>query len=145
MKNYIAFDFLNPNAINARYGRPPSACDTPRIVRRFAAASDAEALQHLEELIEAGQLGYSEQNTRRVGAACSALQGVLQTIQRNVELNIHCCAEPGEFVTTLLCQRGILGFGVLMVSIAYETNSATDLANDICMLSQHRRGHTASL
>lgn len=69
MRNYIATDQLNPNAINSRYGRPASLCGCDDIAWRFSASNDAEAIAVFYELIDTGIVGYSEFNRNRTGAA----------------------------------------------------------------------------
>lgn len=56
---YIATDRLNPNAINARYGRPASECDVDRVAVRFTATDDAHAIEIFFELLETGKVGYN--------------------------------------------------------------------------------------
>jgi hypothetical protein len=66
MKNYIITDQLNPNAVNSRYGRPASDLGLDCEVYAFKAASDKEAIAKLDDAIESGYAGYSENNPGRV-------------------------------------------------------------------------------
>ena len=66
MKNYVATDRLNPNAVNVRYGRPPS--NEQVVAETFSASSDEEALTIFDQMIEAGFVGYSPRNPQRVDA-----------------------------------------------------------------------------
>ena len=65
MRNYIAVDRLNPNAINRRYNRVPKGFE---VAAEFSAATDEEALQEFFLLCEEGVVGYSESNQQRVDA-----------------------------------------------------------------------------
>jgi hypothetical protein len=66
MKNYIITDQLNPNAVNARYGRSTADLNADIECFQFAAEDDEEALAVFDDAIEQGHAGYSESNTRRV-------------------------------------------------------------------------------
>jgi hypothetical protein len=68
MKTYVATDKLNPNAVNARYGRPASLCSQEKVAVHFSADSDEEAEEKFYQLIEDGWVGYSDKNTERVDA-----------------------------------------------------------------------------
>jgi hypothetical protein len=65
MKNYVAVDTLNPNAVNARYGRPADLCGIFEVAVAFSAASEEEAVDEFYRLCEAGEVGYSDSNTQR--------------------------------------------------------------------------------
>lgn len=66
MKRYIITDQLNPNAVNARYGRPAADCGMDIECFTFEAEDDAEAIAVFDDAIEAGHAGYSESNTGRI-------------------------------------------------------------------------------
>ena len=68
MKNYIITDQLNPNAVNARYGRPASDLGVDEKCFTFVAFNDEQAFQIFDEALENGDAGYSESNTRRINA-----------------------------------------------------------------------------
>ena len=66
MKNYIITDQLNPNAVNARYGRPASDLSEDVKVFTFVAGDDTEAFEVFDDAIANGDAGYSEFNTQRI-------------------------------------------------------------------------------
>jgi hypothetical protein len=66
MKNYVAVDSLNPNAISARYGRPAALCGVFEIACVILAESDEEAIEKFDEAVDSGLVGYSSGNTQRV-------------------------------------------------------------------------------
>lgn len=66
MKNYVAVDSLNPNAVNPRYGRPATMIGVEEVAIKFSASSDEEAAEIFFKLIEDGKVGYSEMNTQRI-------------------------------------------------------------------------------
>jgi hypothetical protein len=66
MKTYVATDRLNPNAINARYGRPAKDCDRQQVAIWFHAKDDEEAISRFIEAIDGGWVGYSDLNTTRI-------------------------------------------------------------------------------
>jgi hypothetical protein len=66
MKNYIITDQLNPNAVNARYGRPASDMNEDVKCFTFEAADDTEAFKVFDDAVANGDAGYSEFNTQRI-------------------------------------------------------------------------------
>ena len=58
-REYVVTDRLNPNAINARYGRPVSECDVDRVQVRFTAPNDEYAFMVFDRLVETGKVGYN--------------------------------------------------------------------------------------
>ena len=68
MKNYIITDQLNPNAVDARYGRPAAECGVDVKCFTFVAESDAEAFEIFDDAIANGDAGYSEYQTGRIKA-----------------------------------------------------------------------------
>lgn len=66
MKNYIITDQLNPNAVNARYGRPAEECGVDVKCFTFIADCDEEAFEIFDDAVANGDAGYSEFNTQRV-------------------------------------------------------------------------------
>jgi hypothetical protein len=68
MKNYIITDQLNPNAVNARYGRPASDLSEDVKCFTFVADDDTEALEVFDDAVTNGDAGYSQHNTKRVCA-----------------------------------------------------------------------------
>jgi hypothetical protein len=68
MKNYIITDQLNPNAVNARYGRPAAECGDDVRCFTFVADCDQEAREVFDDAVANGDAGYSEFNTQRINA-----------------------------------------------------------------------------
>jgi hypothetical protein len=68
MKRYIITDQLNPNAINARYGRPASECGVDVECFTFLSVCDEEAFKVFDDAITNGEAGYSEYQTGRINA-----------------------------------------------------------------------------
>jgi hypothetical protein len=68
MRNYIITDQLNPNAVNARYGRPASDCGIDVKCFTFVADCDEEAIEVFDDAVANGDAGYSEYQTGRVNA-----------------------------------------------------------------------------
>jgi len=68
MRNYIITDQLNPNAVNARYGRPASACGIDVKAFTFVADCDEEAFEVFDDAVANGDAGYSEYQTGRINA-----------------------------------------------------------------------------
>ncbi len=66
MRNYIITNQLNPNAVNARYGRPASDCGLDVQCFMFIANDDVEARKVFDDAIANGDAGYSEFNTGRI-------------------------------------------------------------------------------
>jgi hypothetical protein len=67
MKRYIITDQLNPNAVNARYGRPAADCGMDIECFTFEAEDDAEAMEVFDDAVANGDAGYSEYQTGRIG------------------------------------------------------------------------------
>jgi hypothetical protein len=68
MKRYIITDQLNPNAINARYGRPAEDCGMDVKCFTFLANGDEEAFEIFDDAVANGLAGYSEYQTGRINA-----------------------------------------------------------------------------